>query len=41
MERETGGKKKKENTIQEYPEILFNIQYRQNHGYGAEKLSTQ
>ena len=28
MERGTGGEKK-ENTIQEYPEILFNIQYRQ------------
>ena len=39
VERE--GKKKEENTIQEYPEILFNIQYRQNHGYGAEKLITQ
>ena len=33
--------KKKENTIQEYPEILFNIQYRQNYSYGAEKLIAQ
>ena len=40
MERETGGKKK-ENTIHGYPEVLFNIQYRQNHSYGAEKLITQ
>ena len=43
MERGTGGEKnkKEENAIQEYPEILFNIQYRQNHGYGAGELITQ
>ena len=36
MERERGGEKK-----EEYPEILCNIQYRQKHGYGAEKLISQ